>query len=76
MEAKSIGHPRVKVISSCKSLNMDVEKQIQFINKSSKYMLLVTQSYLQCLILLFKIFLASLYPVEEWGPVRRPYKSI
>lgn len=51
MEAKNIGHPRVKVINSCELLNIDVEKQIQVINKSSKYMLLATQSYLQCLIL-------------------------
>lgn len=51
MEAKSIGHPRVKVISSCELLNIDVEKQIQVITKSSKYMSLATQSYLQCLIL-------------------------
>lgn len=49
--AKSIGHPRVKVISSCELLNMDVEKQIHVINKSSKYMFSAAQSYLQCLIL-------------------------
>lgn len=42
-EAKSIGHPRVKVISSCELLNMAVEKQIQVINKSSKYMVSAAQ---------------------------------